>query len=174
MSESAFRALPATCGAVWRAALEALIPLFALLVFAGAFCRYFFAYNPAWMSELAQFMHAVVFLSLAGYALRDDKHVRIDILYERFSLKTRRVILGLGYVFLLAPYCLAIAYFSCDFIAASWRIKEGSGEYQGMPGLFVMKTFIWVYAGCLLIDGARVMLFGKGVTVCAKKAEAGA
>ena len=174
MSELAFLRLFAVCGALWRKTLEALIPLFALLVFAGAFCRYFFAYNPAWMGELAQFMHAIVFLSLAGFAIRDDKHVRIDIFYERFSLKTRRAVLVLGYVFLLLPYCLTIAYFSCDFISASWRIKEGSSEYQGMPGIFILKTFIWGYAACLLIDGARVMLFRSGLTEKTGKAEASA
>lgn len=144
-----------------RVFCELLIPAAAVMMFLGAVTRYAFTFSPPWLTELTGFFHAIAFLGLAGYALQDDKHVRIDILAARFGEKGRRIADTAGFFLLLLPYCICIAWFSTGFIVSSWEIYEGSREFQGMPGVFLLKTMIWVYAATLVVTGFRTLVLRK-------------
>jgi TRAP-type mannitol/chloroaromatic compound transport system permease small subunit len=54
--------------------------------------------------------------------------------------------------------CFVISYFSYDFISSSWAIKEASAEYNGMPGVFILKSFLWVFCVTLLIQAIAGIL----------------
>lgn len=151
-------------GAIYRTSIEMLIPIMALLMFTGATARYIFAFSPVWLTELISFLHAIIFLSLAGYALRDNKHVRIDIVSASLTPRVRHIIDVAGFFLLLAPYCGCIAWFSYDFISASWNIHEGSREYGGLAGVFLLKTCIWLYTLTLCVDGFRVYVLRQSFT----------
>ena len=46
-----------------------------------------------------------------------------------------------------------VLVYSIPFVQRSWRIYEGSANIGGMPGLFVLKTFIPVFAVLVLLQG---------------------
>jgi len=117
-----------------------------------------FQSNHIWAGELIQFMHAVVFLSVAGYALKDDEHVRVDLLYERFSVRKKAIVNLFGCIFLLLPVCVALFYFSYDLISSSWAIFERSRESDGLPGVFILKSFIWVFAAFLSLQSVSIVM----------------
>lgn len=128
------------------------------LMFFNVITRYGFNLNLVWQQELVGFMHAIVFMAAAGYTLLHDEHVRIDILYQKMSDKKKAFVDLVGTIIFLFPVCFAILYFSADFVTSSWQIFEASPEYMGMPGVFILKTFIWVFALSLILQGVSAII----------------
>ena len=124
-----------------------------LLMFFNVISRYVLNLNLVWQQELVGFMHAILFLTVAGYTLLDDKHVRVDVLYQRFDEKKQAIVNLVGTIVFLFPVCIAISYFSAEFISSSWEIYESSAEYNGMPGVFILKSFIWIFCLTLGLQG---------------------
>ena len=56
-----------------------LVLLMALVTFAVAILRYVFSFGFVWLQESYVWMHGIVFMVGAGYALMADAHVRVDI-----------------------------------------------------------------------------------------------
>ena len=65
--------------------------MFALVVI-NIFLRYVFNINFIYMQELVMYMHAFVFLFGVSICLKDDKHVRIDVISNKLDEKIKRVI----------------------------------------------------------------------------------
>lgn len=120
--------------------------------------RYAFSAGMPWQQEIVRFAHGMLFLGGAAYALKHEALVRVDVLYQGMSERGAAIVNIVGTVLFLAPFCFALLYFSNDYIMASWRILEGSSEYQGMPGLFVLKSFIWLAGALLALQGVSILI----------------
>lgn len=120
--------------------------------------RYAFGATMVWQTDLIRYCHSLVFLLAAGYTLRDNKHVRIDIFYQRRSKRGQAIVDIVGTILFLWPFCIAIAYYSTDFIADSWGLMEHSAEYGGLPGVYLLKTCIWCYCLTLGLQGISTIL----------------
>jgi TRAP-type mannitol/chloroaromatic compound transport system permease small subunit len=137
-----------------------------LITFAVVVLRY--ALDLGWiaMQESITYLHAVVFLAGAAFTLRHEGHVRVDILFRKFSPRNQAWIDLLGSLLLLLPVCGFIAWISWDYVLQSWGIQEGSREAGGLPGVYLLKTMILVMATLLLLQGLsnalRCMLFLRG------------
>ena len=60
-----------------------------LVVFVDVVMRYLFNTSFVFTQELEWHLFGVMFLLGAGYTLLQDGHVRVDVLYQRFSPRTR-------------------------------------------------------------------------------------
>lgn len=120
--------------------------------------RYLFQSGSIALQESVSYLHACVFMLGAAYTLKHDGHVRVDILYQRFSARTRAWIDLLGTLLLLFPVCLFILFSSLEYVTASWSIQEGSREAGGLDGVFLLKTTIPVMAVLLLLQGCSIIL----------------
>lgn len=134
-------------------ALSWLMLAMLLIEFAVVVLRYALGINSTFMQEMVMYMHATLFMLAAGYTLRENGHVRVDIIYRKLSARRQALINMLGIVFLLAPVMVFIIATSAGYVAASWKILEGSSNYGGIPGVFVLKTLMPVFAGLMLIQG---------------------
>ena len=117
-----------------------------LITFLVVVLRYGFNIGFIWMQESVRFMYAAVFLLCAGYTLLKDKHVRVDVLYLNLSERSKAIVDLIGSVFLLLPVCFVIFYYSWSYVINSWQQMEGSIEEIGLHLVFIMKTFIWLFA----------------------------
>ena len=139
--------------------------LLALVVvqFVVVLARYLLAVNFLWLQELTLYLHASTFMLAAAWSLTADKHVRIDILRERSGAAARRRLDGAGTVFLLIPMMVAIGWASLPYVGQSWAILEGSTEVSGLPGIFLLKTLLPVFAGLMLLAGLvrLIRLYGR-------------
>ena len=108
--------------------------------------RYGFNIGFIWMQESVRFMYSAVFLLCAGYTLFKDKHVRVDVLYLGLSERKKALVDLIGSIFLLLPVCFVIFYYSWSYVLNSWEQMEGSIEERGLHLVFLMKTFIWLFA----------------------------
>lgn len=104
--------------------------------------RYVFGIGLIWLQESITWMHAVVFMLGASYALRHEDHVRVDVFYRRASPRQQGWVDALGIVLLLLPLCAYILYTSYPYVAASFAVRESSREANGLPALFLLKAVI--------------------------------
>ena len=104
--------------------------------------RYVFGIGLIWLQESITWMHAVVFMLGASYALRHEDHVRVDVFYRRASPRQQGWVDALGIVLLLLPLCAYILYTSYPYVAASFAVRESSREANGLAALFLLKAII--------------------------------
>jgi len=135
-----------------------LTGLMALLTAAVVVLRYLFDQNTVVLQESVMYLHALVFLLGIPYTLQRDGHVRVDLLYSRFSPRGRALVDALGGILLLLPVALFIGLSSLPYVAASWRVLEGSSEVGGLPAVFLLKTLIPVMAALLALQGLSLTL----------------
>jgi TRAP-type mannitol/chloroaromatic compound transport system permease small subunit len=104
-----------------------------VLVSAGnAVARYGFNFSSNAFLEIQWYLYSVVFLCAAGYTLKHDAHVRIDLLSGRLSARARAWIDVLGAAFMLAPVCLIMLWLGWSAFLESWRIGEVSADAGGL------------------------------------------
>jgi TRAP-type mannitol/chloroaromatic compound transport system permease small subunit len=124
-----------------------------LLTFLIVFLRY--GFNIGWiaMQESVLYFHGTVFMLGAAYTLKADGHVRVDIFYQKFSIKTKALVNLLGSLFLLLPVCIFIFYISFEYVASAWRIMEKSSEAGGLPFVYLSKSLLLVMAITMSLQG---------------------
>jgi TRAP-type mannitol/chloroaromatic compound transport system permease small subunit len=110
------------------------------------------------MQEMEWHFFSAVFLLGLGYTLRDNAHVRVDVLYERFSRTTQAWIniVG-GFVFTL-PFAVLIVYYGADFFYESFESMENKGDPGSLPRLWPGKLLIPMAFVFLILSVVTVML----------------
>ena len=104
------------------------------------------------------YMHAFVFLFGVSICLKDDKHVRIDVISNKLDEKIKRVIEKLGLMLLVVPFCIFVIYESSPMILRSWNMLEGSSEPGGLPFIYLLKTSIYIFALLILLQALKRLI----------------
>jgi TRAP-type mannitol/chloroaromatic compound transport system permease small subunit len=120
--------------------------------------RYVFGLSVLTMQESIWYMHAIVFLTAAGYTLLHNGHVRVDILYGNVGPVAKARIDLFGVIFILSPICVMIWWVSWPYVAAAWAVREGSVEVSGIQGVYFLKTCMLIFAGGLFIQGISLAI----------------
>jgi TRAP-type mannitol/chloroaromatic compound transport system permease small subunit len=107
--------------------------LFSSLISAGnALVRYTFHNSSnAWL-EIQWYMFGAMFLLAAGYALKHEEHVRVDVFYSRMAPRTQAWVDVFGAIFFLMPTAILIAWMSIPMVVNSIRINEMSSDPGGL------------------------------------------
>lgn len=137
-----------------------------LVCFTVVVQRYFFHTSTLWMQDLYVWMSGAMFTGVAGFALMRDEHVRVDIFYRPASTRRKAIADLVGVVLFLMPFVYVVATYGYTAVSRSWSYYEGSANIGGMPGLFVLKSFILVFAALIGLQGlamaARAILVLRG------------
>lgn len=120
--------------------------------------RYVFKTGATPIQESVIYLHGLVFMLGISYTLKAQGHVRVDILYHRFSERQRALVDLFGTVFFLLPVCGFIFWSSLDYVSLSWQMHEASAAPDGLPGIYLLKTLIPVMAVLLAIQGLAEIL----------------
>lgn len=129
-----------------------------LVCFTVVVQRYVFATSILWMRDLYIWLNGAMFTAVAGFALLRNDHVRVDVFYRPAGLRRKALVDLIGVVFFLLPFCTVVFVYAWPFVARSWRIYEGSANVGGMPGLFILKTFILGFAVLVGLQGIAMAL----------------
>ena len=129
-----------------------------LVCFTVVVQRYVFAVSHVWMQDLYIWLNGAMFTAVAGFALLRDSHVRVDIFYRPASPRRKALVDLVGTVVFLLPFMWVVYLYSIPFVSRSWQYQEGSANVGGMPGLFVLKSFIIVFAGLVALQGLAFIL----------------
>ncbi|HEX9654139.1 MAG TPA: TRAP transporter small permease subunit [bacterium] len=135
-----------------------LTTLLVLVVGYDVFTRYLLKRSSIAVQELEWHLFAVIFLLGAAYTLKHDRHVRVDVLYQKFSPQTRGWINFVCSLFFLIPFALLVIWASYEFVASSFRIGETSPDPGGLPARFVLKA-------CLPLGFFLVFLQGLSLAI---------
>ena len=107
--------------------------------------------------EIQWYLFAAVFLLAAGYTLKRNEHVRVDILSSRLGPRGQAWIDLLGGIFLLMPFCALVLYHAWPFFVISFL----SGEHSNNPGgllLWPAKALIPAGFGLLCLQGVAEII----------------
>lgn len=123
--------------------------------------RYIFAFSKNWIIELEWHLFALIFIIGSAFALQKDKHVRVDVFYQKFSDKAKCAIDLIGHIIFLLPWCYVVVKTSFKFAYNSWYIREGSAQPGGLPARYVIKGLIVV--GFVLLAFQGVLQISKSI-----------
>ncbi len=104
--------------------------------------RYVFSYASVALEELQWHLYAVCIMFGLSYALTSNVHVRLDLLYGRFSRSSREIIEIVGLIVLVLPWCYVVITHGMDFVASSWRVKESSNSPSGLCCYYIIKSVL--------------------------------
>ena len=132
----------------------------ALLVVVAEFqiviSRFVYSYEQAFMGDLVRMWYAALFLFASSYALVTEGHVRVDVLYSRFKLRTKAISNAAGCLLLGVPLCWVILMTGMWYKGSSLNSPLLSFEvYQqgfGMYTKYLMVGFLIVFAVCMLVQ----------------------
>jgi TRAP-type mannitol/chloroaromatic compound transport system permease small subunit len=112
----------------------------------------------AWL-ELQWYLFGAAFLLAAAYTLKQNEHIRIDIIYGMFSRRTQHWIDLFGHVFFLMPFVILMIYYFVPYVALSFRSGEVSSSAGGL--------IIWPAKALLLIGFTQLGI--QGISEIIKK-----
>ncbi len=125
----------------------------ALLMVSVVLLRYVFGIGTLILQESILYLHGTSFMLTIAWALKRGGHVRVDVFYGRMTLRQRNLVDLTGHLLLLLPVCVLVFWTSIPYVQASWRILEGSADVGGIPGVFILKTLIPIFAILLFLQG---------------------
>ncbi|MFB9145389.1 TRAP transporter small permease subunit [Halomonas alkalicola] len=113
-----------------------------LVVLSNVVGRFFLNSGSIAIEELAwHFFGAGMMLTMA-YSVVTNEHVRVDVFFEKLSLKAQCWIELLLLVFLVFPILLIITVDLFEYAYRSWAQGERSVAASGLPYRFIIKTII--------------------------------
>ena len=144
-----------------------LIPILILELVYDTLARYVFNSPTAWSYDISYMLYGAAFMGGASYTLLLNEHVRIEIIYERTSRKTRAMIDAAGYLLFFFPSMACLLYFGALFTLKSWELHETSGISMWSPPIYPFKATIPVTAFLLILQGS--VQFARCLGSIAKK-----
>ncbi len=111
-------------------------------VFYDVILRYFFKTGSIAMQEMEWHLFSLVFLLGISYTLKEDGHVRVDVLYDKMNGCKKALINILGTIFFLFPISLLIAFGSFDFVHEAYITDEISGDPGGLTHRWIIKSLV--------------------------------
>jgi len=132
--------------------------LLVIVIILDVCLRYIFSITSSASFELEWHLFALIFLLSAGWTLKEDQHVRVDVFYQKFSDKQKAWVNLLGVIFLLLPLCVIGASEGFQFAANAWKLDETSPDPGGLPARYIIKGAIPVGFILLGLQGVSLAL----------------
>ena len=125
-----------------------LVLVAVLISAANATVRKLFNYSSNSFLEIQWYLFSVIFLFLAGYTLKHNEHVRIDIVSSHLTARTRAWIDVVGTLFFLLPMSLLIMWLSWPVFVDAYERHEVS---TNAGGLIIWPARLMVPVGFALL-----------------------
>lgn len=129
-----------------------LWPLLVAVVVLQVVLRYGFGRGSIMFEEIQWHIYAVGFMIGLSYAADVDRHVRVDVLAERWSLRTRAWIELVGLATFMLPFVLIIAIEGIPYAKSAWDFNEVSAAPGGLSHRWILKSFITIAASLLVLS----------------------
>jgi TRAP-type mannitol/chloroaromatic compound transport system permease small subunit len=118
--------------------------------------RYVFHLPTLWVSESMVFGCGLTYVLGAAWALQDNRHVKIDLVYGRLTLRQRAVIDCVTFVF----FALYLGFFLWAVSKYAWHsvlVAETSGSAWD-PSVYPIKVALAVGTLLLLLQGIAKLI----------------
>lgn len=125
-----------------------------------------FSYVNSQLDDLSIYCFALMVYLSFSYTLKQDKHVRLDLIYANYSLKTKTLSWMIVNFFFVLPFSLVLIKYGFDFTWQSFSMAESSPNGK-LPYYFIFKSFMIIGFSLLAISAvsesikALISLFKK-------------
>ncbi len=131
------------------------------LVTTSVFLRYLFSIGFIWLQDLYIWLHAIIILLGISFTLKEDGHVRIDLVYRNLSKKRKALVNKIGAFLFGIPFSYFVFSKGFLYFQRSYKLNESSKETGGLPAIYVLKFFICFLGLMLFIELIRSILKKK-------------
>jgi TRAP-type mannitol/chloroaromatic compound transport system permease small subunit len=135
-----------------------LSTLLVAVVCYDVFTRYFLRRSSVAVQEMEWHIFAVLFLIGAAYTLKQDGHVRVDVIYTTLSPRGKAMIDLFGSLVFLIPFSILVIWTCNGFISMSYMIQETSPDPGGLPYRYLLKAMIPAGFALVLLQGVAMAL----------------
>ena len=125
----------------------------------NALVRYIANYSSNAYLEIQWYLFAACVMLGASQVLRVNEHVRVDVLYGRYSGRTQALIDLVGFVFFLLPSMAVMIYYAWPLFAKMYL----SGEMSSNAGGLIR------WPAMLMLPLGFTLLFAQGVSESIKR-----
>ncbi len=116
-------------------------------------CAYVFNAPTLWAFDFSLQMYGSLFIMSGAYTLCNAAHVRGDVIYRLFPIKTQAAIDIVLYIIFFFPGICALAFAGIEYAGNSWMQKETSWNSPAQIQIYMVKTLIPTAGFLLIIAG---------------------
>ena len=130
----------------------AIIPL-VLAISYDILATKFFSAPTKWVFDVSIILYGTLFMMGGAYTLSRNAHVRGDMFYRSWPVRTQAAVDLTLYFLFFFPGMIALVSAGAQWAALSWAIRELSSQSPIQTPIYPFKTVIPVAAAFLLIQG---------------------
>jgi TRAP-type mannitol/chloroaromatic compound transport system permease small subunit len=120
--------------------------------------RYFFDAPTQWAYDVSYMLYGTQFMLCGAYTLAQNNHVRGDVLYRFWPVRTQATLDLVLYVVFFFPGIVSLVVAGYYFAEMSWRYREISMLTPSGPPIYHFKTIIPISGFFVTLQGvAEVM-----------------
>jgi len=131
--------------------------------------RYIFSRPSIWTGDICYLIAGIYFLLGGAYVMREHGHVNMNVIYDRFSLRTRAIV-DLFTASLFFLFCYAILWYGLSIALRSLIIQETTPPPASLP-LYPTKIALPVGVFLLGIQGLTKFIVDFITAISGKKYE---
>ncbi|MBW2094779.1 MAG: TRAP transporter small permease subunit [Deltaproteobacteria bacterium] len=113
--------------------------------------RYIFHHPTLWVTESVVFGCGLSYVLGAAWALQDNRHVKIDMIYDRLNSRRRAIMDSITFVF-FALYLGVLLWATTKYAWHSVLLRETSGSAWD-PVIYPIKMALPIGVALLLLQG---------------------
>ena len=132
--------------------------LMILNVFIDVLMRYLFNNVSIGMQEMEWHLFAAMFMFGIGYTLKEDGHVRVDVVYDQLSARKQAIVNIVGGLVFTVPFSALMGYYGFDYAKEAFLMGEGSGDPGGLPNRWIVRSFISLSSLFLIMCSVQVFI----------------
>ena len=122
------------------------------------FARYLFHAPTIWAYDVTYMLYGSHFMLGAAYTLYKGGHIRTDMFYQNWSVRTRGMVDATLYLLLFFPGIALFFWMGLQEALHAWDIREVSDASPWRPILYPFKAVIPLSLLLLLIQGVSEFL----------------
>ena len=142
----------------WEKKVAWIGAILVVLICFDVFSRYVFNVSKIWIIELEWHLFGILFLLSAAYTWKHDRHVRVDLFYEKYSEQKKAWINFIGTLIFVVPWCVLVIHCSLDYAINSLSFRESSPNPNGLPARYIIKFAISLSFILLLLQAFSVLI----------------
>jgi TRAP-type mannitol/chloroaromatic compound transport system permease small subunit len=133
------------------------LPLVGALTY-EVIARYVFHAPTIWAFDVTYMLYGTIFMIGAAYTLYKGGHIRTDIFYQAWSVRTRGRVDAVLYLLLFFPGVIFFFWAGLQEALHAWDIREVSDASPWRPPLYPLKAVIPLSLALLFIQGISEFL----------------
>lgn len=140
---------------IGKGAMWGIFVMMGILLFA-AISRSIFDKPYIWVMEMAQFSMAAYYLLGGGLSMQDEAHVRMDVLYEKWSPRTKAII-DIFTVFAMIFYLVIMVW--GGWASSAYAVEYSQKNYTAWgPPLAPIKIIMTFGMFMMLLQAIAILL----------------